>query len=106
MFNIRTRTTLDMSKCVYLIRCATCERKYVGETGNSIACRFYQYKYNIVKQQNKQATEKEADARCIDRLDTKFHRALKKNKNRSHRSMEVSGSDIGRRQLGSIWTRT
>ncbi|XP_061915846.1 uncharacterized protein LOC133658165 [Entelurus aequoreus] len=38
--------------CVYVIRCQQCGCMYVGETGNTLARRFAQHKYNIVRQKN------------------------------------------------------
>ncbi|XP_061749458.1 uncharacterized protein LOC133548063 [Nerophis ophidion] len=38
--------------CVYVIRCQRCGDMYVGETGNTVARRFAQHKYNIVRQKN------------------------------------------------------
>ena len=35
--------------CVYLITCAQCGQQYVGETKNSIAVRFTQHRYNILR---------------------------------------------------------
>lgn len=46
-FYINEQTNLETKNCVYLT-CAICEMKYVGETGNTLARRFYQYKYNII----------------------------------------------------------
>lgn len=35
------------TNCVYLLFCAKCGLKYVGETKNSLATRLYQHRYNI-----------------------------------------------------------
>lgn len=45
----------EIKNCIYLIQCTTCNKRYVGETGNTITTRLYQYKYNINKQ-NKHLT--------------------------------------------------
>lgn len=104
MFHINTRTNLATTNCVYLIICAICEMKYVGETGNTLACRFYQYKHNVLKQQNKhllvikhfiehgwsalrvmileseaswsQQQRRRAEARWMEKLDTRAPRGL------------------------------
>ncbi|XP_061749583.1 aminopeptidase Ey-like [Nerophis ophidion] len=38
--------------CIYVILCQRCHAMYVGETGNTIATRFHQHKYNIIRQKN------------------------------------------------------
>lgn len=52
-YRIDTPSKPQIKNCIYLIHCSTCKRRYVGETGNTIATRLYQYKYNILKKQNK-----------------------------------------------------
>lgn len=53
IFKIEALTKPSVKNCVYVIQCTTCKKRYVGETGNSIVTRFYQYKYNINKQRNR-----------------------------------------------------
>lgn len=50
VFKTQMGTSLGSSNCVYLIFCTLCGMQYVGETGNTMRIRFYQYKYNICKQ--------------------------------------------------------
>lgn len=50
VFKTQLGSSLATSNCVYLIFCTVCEVQYVGETGNTVRTRFYQYKYNICKQ--------------------------------------------------------
>lgn len=56
IFKINTITNWNKKNCVYLITCEKCNKKYVGETRNTLAERFYQHKYNISKEQNSQTT--------------------------------------------------
>lgn len=42
----------SLKNYIYLITCSVCQKRYVGETRNSLATRFYQYKYNILRKQN------------------------------------------------------
>lgn len=51
IFKIDPDTRPSSQNCMCLIYCSTCRKQYVGETGNIIASRFYQYKYNILRQQ-------------------------------------------------------
>lgn len=50
IFKINT-TKWNKKNCVYLMMCGECGIKYIGETGNTMAERFYQHKYNILKEQ-------------------------------------------------------
>lgn len=54
IFKIDPDTRPSSQNCMCLIYCSTCRKQYVGETGNIIASRFYQYKYNILRQQKAQ----------------------------------------------------
>ncbi|KAL2076412.1 hypothetical protein ACEWY4_027991 [Coilia grayii] len=47
IFPIQKDITPNTTNCIYLIWCHTCKMKYVGETGNAIATRLTQHKYNI-----------------------------------------------------------
>lgn len=55
IFKINT-TRWNKKNCVYLMTCSECGKKYVGEKGNTLATRFYQHKYNILPEQNPQAS--------------------------------------------------
>lgn len=44
---------LHSRNCVYVIHCSRCGLQYVGETGNTVAVRFYQYKHNILHFKNR-----------------------------------------------------
>lgn len=52
VFPTQSNIRPSLKNCVYLITCSVCRKQYVGETGNSLSTRFYQYKYNILRQQN------------------------------------------------------
>lgn len=41
--------SLQSKNCVYVIQCSKCQAQYVGETGNTLATRFIQHRYNITK---------------------------------------------------------
>lgn len=56
IFRINKKTDWNKRNCIYLITCDKCNKKYVGETGNKLAERVYQHKYNISKKQNSQTT--------------------------------------------------
>lgn len=51
-YNTHSGAGLQTKKCVYVILCSKCGLQYVGETGNTLAVRFYQYKYNILRVKN------------------------------------------------------
>lgn len=40
---------IQSKNCVYVIHCKQCKAQYVGETGNTLATRFCQHRYNITK---------------------------------------------------------
>lgn len=46
-------TGLHSKNCVDVIHCSRCGLQYVGETGNTMAVRFYQYKYNVLNFKNR-----------------------------------------------------
>lgn len=46
-FPTQKNITVKTKNCVYLIWCNRCQIKYVGETGNPIATRMTQHRYNI-----------------------------------------------------------
>lgn len=52
IFKAQMNTGTNTKNCIYLIQCHKCEKQYVGETGNTITTRLYQYKYNITQKQN------------------------------------------------------
>lgn len=54
VFHIMVRGHVKCKNCVYLIMCQTCGLQYVGETGNSIATRMAQHKYNITNRKKVQ----------------------------------------------------
>lgn len=47
IFQLTQVFTPQTTNIVYLIFCLKCEKKYVGETRNSLATRMWQHKYNI-----------------------------------------------------------
>lgn len=52
IFRAQSNTDKNTRNCVYLLQCNKCCKQYVGETGNTITIRLYQYKYNIRQKQN------------------------------------------------------
>ena len=50
VYKTQLGTSSKTKNCIYLIFCITCGKQYVGETGNTINTRFWQYKYNINRQ--------------------------------------------------------
>lgn len=52
IFKIEKNGGRRTHNCVYLIQCARCTKRYVGETGNNILTRFNQHKYNIKRYKN------------------------------------------------------
>lgn len=47
VFPISPNLNYNSKNCIYLIYCIKCQAHYVGETGNSIATRITQHRYNI-----------------------------------------------------------
>lgn len=47
IFRITQGFTTRSTNCVYVLFCAKCGIKYVGETRNSLSIRMYQHRYNI-----------------------------------------------------------
>lgn len=48
LFHISQPFSPKTTNCIYIIICLKCHKQYVGETGNSIATRMWQHKYNIL----------------------------------------------------------
>ena len=47
VIEIKQKIPYNTRNCVYLISCNTCNLQYIGETGNSMADRLNQHRYNI-----------------------------------------------------------
>lgn len=98
--NLKDKTIFDISQefsprstnCVYVLFCAKCGVKYVGETRNSLSTRMYQHRYNI---RNKRKVETPLVAHfLIHGLDSVMMAGLQKNNN---------WTDIERKKIERHW---